>query len=259
VIGGTAASQAATDTTPVNPFSKVTITDPNAGQAETVTITLSAAANGSLSNLGGGSYSSATGVYSYTASATAVTAAVDGLVFTPTPYQALPGTTITTGFTISDTDSAGASATDTTTSVIATATGTVTTVPAGGTVTIGGSLPLGEDIVFSPGAPGTLILGSPTTTIPNVISGFAAGDRLEFANGITINSNFTPVPAGTTLSVTYHNASGTGTYLFTNVAFSGDGPLAYLTQTDFATGNPDLTLTTFLTWVGANGANFSAP
>ena len=59
-ITGTAAGQATTDLTTIAPFSKVTITDSNISQTETVTVTLSAVANGTLSNLGGGSYNSVT-------------------------------------------------------------------------------------------------------------------------------------------------------------------------------------------------------
>jgi hypothetical protein len=46
---------------------------------------------------------------------------VDGLVFTPTAHQLAPGQSVTTGFTISDTNSAGLTATDSATSVVATA------------------------------------------------------------------------------------------------------------------------------------------
>ncbi len=49
-----------------------------------------------------------------------MTAALDGLVFTPTPGQGGPGQTTSTTFTIEDTDSAGRAVTDSTTSVIAT-------------------------------------------------------------------------------------------------------------------------------------------
>ena len=119
-ISGTVAGQVTTDLATIAPFSKVTIGDTNANQTETVTVTLSAAANGTLSNLGGGSYDGTTGIYTVSGTAAVVTAALDGLVFTPTANQVAPGQTVTTTFTILDKDTAGASATDSITTVIAT-------------------------------------------------------------------------------------------------------------------------------------------
>ncbi|WP_158931824.1 S-layer family protein [Acidisphaera sp. S103] len=119
VIGGTEAGQGVTDQTTVAPFANVLITDPNGMQTETVTVALSVAGNGTLTPLDGGSYDAATGVFTDTGSTTAVTAALDKLVFTPA--QVAPGQTVTTGFTITDTDTLGLTVTDTTTSVAATA------------------------------------------------------------------------------------------------------------------------------------------
>ena len=60
------------------------------------------------------------GVYTDTGTAAVVTAALDALVFTPTINQVAPGQTVTTTFTIADTDTALATATDSTTTVVAT-------------------------------------------------------------------------------------------------------------------------------------------
>ena len=95
---------ATTDEKAANPFTSVSITDPNANQSETATVSLNAA-NGSLSDSVGGSVSS--GVYSVSGSVSAVAADLDALVFTPTTHKAGPGTLVSTTVTAAISDTAG--------------------------------------------------------------------------------------------------------------------------------------------------------
>ena len=73
-------------------------------------------------NLGGGTYTATSGVYTDTGLITAVTADLHGLLLTPTAHQAAAGQIVTTGFTIGVTDMVGLSATSSTTSVATTET-----------------------------------------------------------------------------------------------------------------------------------------
>ena len=90
---------------------------------DTVKITLSAPLNGVLSNTNNlGSYDAQTGVFTYTGDPAAVTAAIQALLFTPTPHQVAPGSTVTTTFEIEDSNTAQiVIVADSSTSVIATA------------------------------------------------------------------------------------------------------------------------------------------
>jgi GH24 family phage-related lysozyme (muramidase) len=120
-INGTVASQAVFDNATIAPFAGVALVDPTPGATDTVVVTPSSTINGVFSNLGGGTIDSRTGAYTISGTAADVAAAVDGLVFIPTPHQVAPGGSVTTSFSITATSSSGASATDTTTSVVTTA------------------------------------------------------------------------------------------------------------------------------------------
>ena len=121
VITGAITGQTTTDETTITPLSGISISDVDFGQTETVTVTLSSAANGTLSDVHGGSFNSGTGVYTITGTDSTVTTALDALVFTPTAHQVAPGSTVTTTFTIHATDTAGGTSSDSATTVIATA------------------------------------------------------------------------------------------------------------------------------------------
>ena len=128
VIAGTEAGQPVSDITTVTPFAEVTISDPDVGPSETVTITLTAGgtpsdANGVLSGVGLTETGADTGIYTLAAGTPdAVSAALRALVFTPTAHEVAPGSTVTTGLTLSVDDGlAGSPSTNTTTTVIAAA------------------------------------------------------------------------------------------------------------------------------------------
>ena len=136
-IAGAQAGQADNAGVAISPFSQVTVTDPDAGQSETVTVSF-AAANGTLA--GGGltltGTSGGVSTYSVTApagaagaSASAAQADLRAATFTPTAGQSA-----TTTFTITVNDGQ-APATDSTTSVVAAYTAPAAGGGRGGTVT----------------------------------------------------------------------------------------------------------------------------
>ncbi len=112
VIGGTSnISQSIADTASIKPFSTVTVDDVDLpAQQLTVTVTLDAMEKGSLSNLTGFTRGSA-GSYSLTGSASEVSAALQGLVFTPNANRVAPDSIETSTFTITVVDGSGGTAT----------------------------------------------------------------------------------------------------------------------------------------------------
>jgi Ca2+-binding RTX toxin-like protein len=93
-ISGVTAMAGILDSGTIDPFAHVTIAATTTSEIVTARITLSSGGTGTLSNSG-----------TFTGTAAAVSAAIDALVFTPTAHQVAPGGTITTGFTLSVTDS----------------------------------------------------------------------------------------------------------------------------------------------------------
>ena len=96
-----------------------------------------------------------------------------------------------------------------------------------------------------------------------MISGFAAGDRIEFSNGITINS--VTVLNGNTLAIVNHNSLNiTGTYDLTDVGFAAGTVLSFISGTDPITNDAYVMPTQYFFWTGAsnavfgNGANWTA-
>ena len=122
-ITGTVAGQSTTDEASIRLFEAVAIADLNPNQTETVTVTQAAAADGALSdpNAAGNGGALSGDVYSVSGSAAQVSAALEGLLYTPAAHQVAPGQAVMTGFTIAVSDTAGQTASDATTSVVATA------------------------------------------------------------------------------------------------------------------------------------------
>ncbi len=187
-ITGTTSGQAITDAGTVKPLSGISIGDVDFGQTETVTVKLSAAANGTLSdpNAGsdGSSYNAVTGTYTVGGTAAAVTTALRGLVFTPTAHQVAPGGTVSTTFNVTDADTAGASVSNTTTTVRATAQNTapaVTGLPQSESGTDVASLaPFGGVVVTDPdlGAADSASIALTSAGVPTDADGVLTGSGL---------------------------------------------------------------------------------
>jgi hypothetical protein len=112
-ITGTVANQTTTSQAAKLVFAGVTIADPNPGATDTLAITYTGPGTLTGSPLLTGS----AGNYTLTGTAAAITTALDALSFTP--VDAVPNTSVTTQFTLTDTSSAlpGTPAVDTTTSI----------------------------------------------------------------------------------------------------------------------------------------------
>jgi hypothetical protein len=202
-ITGAKAGQTVSDEATITPFAKVVIAEVDDGQLETVTVTPSATVNGVLSDpnsfMDGGTVNG--GVYTVTGTAAAVTAAVNGLVFTPTAHQVAPGQTVTTGFTIAVADTAGATASNATTTVVAKATKDTPTI----TGTVAGQTTTDADAArpFTGVTIGDVDYGQiETVTVkPNATANGVLSDWNAAADGSTVSAGVYTV-TGTTAAVT---------------------------------------------------------
>jgi hypothetical protein len=124
-ILGASPGQTTSDQTPIDPFAVVNILDANVGVVDTVTVTMSNTANGTFSDVVGGTVNGGTFTVTGTPDPTQfglianVDSALAGLVFTPTRGQVPLGQSVTTAFTITASNTLG-SVTDASSSVIAT-------------------------------------------------------------------------------------------------------------------------------------------
>ena len=106
-LTGLPIAEAARDDTTLAALAGLKLTDPDAGQTQTLRIKLSNPANGILTNPGIGSYDPAAGVWTATGTAAAVSAAAAGLRFVPTLHQASLGQSVPTDLSVQAQDSAG--------------------------------------------------------------------------------------------------------------------------------------------------------
>lgn len=234
-IGGTIAGQTVNDNATKTAFSAVTITDADAGDTQSLSVTLDTAAKGSLSNLSGGIYNAGTGVYTFSGTTAATQAAIRGLVFTPTANHVAPGSPETTTFTISVYDG--------TTTVTNNATTVISTSINDAPVAVADTASIAEDSASTAG---------------NVLSNDTDADTGD----TRIVSTLTGGTVGSTLTSTYGglhlNADGSYTYTLdnSNAAVQALGVGQTLTETfnytmkDTANATSSSTLT-----VTINGTN----
>ncbi|MCK5429436.1 MAG: hypothetical protein KAI94_08190, partial [Anaerolineales bacterium] len=117
-ISGTQAGQMVDDNATIEPFTTVTIGDPDSDTI-TTTVSLDDPTKGTLSNLGGFVESPA-GTYMFIGTPAAVTTAIRGLIFDPTENRVPVGQTETTTFSISADDGIADPVSDDTTTAIVT-------------------------------------------------------------------------------------------------------------------------------------------
>ncbi|MGA3400036.1 MAG: hypothetical protein ABSC95_12520, partial [Acetobacteraceae bacterium] len=137
-----------------------------------------------------------------------------------------------------------------------TGTGTLLLGPTG-IMKLDDALPASQSVVFQSG--GELILNAPGTAFANAITGFSAGDKIEFGNGMTIDSasvvNFNPSTNTGTIVVDFNGSGGlSGTYDLTNVTFAAGSSQQLSWGYDGTTGDANIQVQpTYLNWTGDAG------
>jgi hypothetical protein len=152
----------------ITPFASLTVSDPNAVQSVTLTITLSDPANGSLSGPAG-TYNPTTGQYQISGSPAAVAAAAQALVFTPSAAASADGAT--TVFSVNVSDGVSIDAANDATEV-------TVTIPIPGLPDVSSSLSATEQSILQALLANLVPLG----TVPNVVTvtgGGASGGALD--------------------------------------------------------------------------------
>ena len=208
-VSGTVANQSTSDASsvpPFKPFQNAAINDLNSGQTEVVTVTLSAPASGKLtSNVG--SYNTTTGVYTVSGTVATLTAALDGLVFSPNPDQAAAGQTVTISFAINVTDTAGASATDGTTSVITTETSLTYGLVQSAYQGIQRTIPTAANI-----SPAASQIDAGQTTLATFVNGLISSEQVVYTTLsalVTIDAFYHATPSSALLTTVATATSGT--------------------------------------------------
>jgi hypothetical protein len=221
ISGTTTTAIRINDNVSTNPFrSTVKIADADVGQSETATITLNHAENGTLSLAAGPagvSFSAGTGnaagTYTLTGgNATAVTTALQDLVFTPTSHQVAPGSSVTMTFTIAVTDSGNLDASNALSASDSKTTVVVRALDDG---------PTGLNATIMPGLMGPVAINSAVVSLAAVDADFdetftysisGGGQRADFVIGGTNHSQLlakTSLAAGTyQVTVAARDASG---------------------------------------------------
>ncbi len=199
------------DSAPLMPLPGTTLSDPDQGASETVTLTLNNSAgtitdaNGTLS--GPGLSEVSPGTYVLSGSPVTVTSELDAVSFTPTAHQAPPGSSVLTTLTVAASNNGGPSVTGTTViAVTAAETGPTLSDPGPHAIaTTGSATPFALATVTDPdqGA-------SDTATVVLTGGGTLAGPGLTALGGGTYTLSGSPVALTTALHALAYTPVGPG-------------------------------------------------